>query len=210
MNSLDLRRNILAPELQHLKLEEYVEARYEETISKMPDVLRESKEEGDMKKLFYLNRIWFMQTLLNRKDRMSMANSLEVRVPFADHRLVEYVWNIPWEMKYLNGQEKGLLREALKGLLPDEVRLRKKSPYPKTHNPLYTDLVKMWASQIIEDSRSPILQIIDKNKVRNLINNVTVNEGEKWYGQLMSGPQTLAYLIQVNEWMEELRIKLKV
>ncbi|MCK9907016.1 asparagine synthase C-terminal domain-containing protein, partial [Frankia sp. Cpl3] len=82
-----------------------------------------------------------MNTLLDRKDRMSMAASLEARVPFCDHRLVEYVWNIPWEMKTYQNREKGILRKALEGILPDDVLYRKKSPYPKTHNPAYTDAV---------------------------------------------------------------------
>lgn len=71
--------------------------------------------------------IWFMTTLLDRKDRMSMGASLEVRVPFADHRLVEYVWNIPWEMKMYGNREKGILRKALEGILPEEVLYRKKA-----------------------------------------------------------------------------------
>ena len=89
----------------------------------------------------WLNLNWFMSTLLDRKDRMSMWSGLEVRVPFCDHRLVEYVWNIPWCMKAMNGRRKQVLRDAAEGLLPEDVRTRPKSPYPKTHNPLYEELV---------------------------------------------------------------------
>ena len=97
--------------------------------------------------------IWFMTTLLERKDRMSMSASLEVRVPFADHRLVEYVWNIPWEMKMTGNREKGILRKAMEGLLPDEVLYRKKSPYPKTWNPNYLLAVKDMLSKIVENNK---------------------------------------------------------
>src|SRR5690606_38163792 len=103
------------------------------------------------------NMNWFMATLLERKDRMSMRASLEVRVPFADHRLVEYMWNIPWEMKYFGGMEKGILRKALEGILPHSILYRKKNPYPKTHNPAYMKLVKQMLTSIIENKSSPIL-----------------------------------------------------
>ena len=75
---------------------------------------------------------------------MSMSNSLEVRVPFADYRLVEYAFNIPSSIKLCNNREKGILRKALKGILPYDVINRKKSPYPKTHNPKYTKIVQQW------------------------------------------------------------------
>ncbi|HAN09978.1 MAG TPA: asparagine synthase (glutamine-hydrolyzing) [Clostridiales bacterium] len=209
IKKLDERVEIMSPRFNNIGLTEYVRARYEDTMRRMPLIL-ENDPELERKKMFYINRLWFMQTLLNRKDRMSMRNSLEVRVPFADHRLVEYVWNIPWEMKYLNGQEKGLLREAVKGLLPEEVRLRKKSPYPKTHNPLYTNIVKVWMRQILDDRSSPLLELIDKEKVKNMVDNIDDYGNTPFFGQLMTGPQTLAYLIQVNMWMEEYGVKLKV
>lgn len=105
-----------------------------------------------------------MIILLTRKDRMSMANSLEVRVPFTDKRIVEYAFNIPSNIKLLNDREKGLLRQAFEGYLPQDIIYRKKSPYPKTHNPLYTDLVCKEMSNILQDKTSPILQIIDIKK----------------------------------------------
>jgi asparagine synthetase B (glutamine-hydrolysing) len=85
----------------------------------------------------HLNITRFMPTLLDRKDRMSMAVGLEVRVPYWEHRLVEYVWNVPWRMKSADGREKGLLRRAPAGVSPDDVLYRRKNPYPKTHNPAY-------------------------------------------------------------------------
>ena len=150
-----------------------------------------------------------MLNLLNRKDRMSMANSLEVRVPFADYKIVEYAFNIPNNIKLLNGREKGLLRKSLEGILPEEIIYRKKSPYPKTHNPIYTDMVCNKMNRILSDSSSPILDIIDKNTVKNIVD--TRGEAYKtpWYGQLMSGPQMIAYLIQINNWLKYYKVEIK-
>ena len=162
-----------------------------------------------MREMFYLNIKWFMLTLLNRKDRMSMNNSLEVRVPFADHRLVEYAYNIPNEMKFYKEREKGLLRDAFKTLLPKEIIERKKSPYPKTHNPLYTSLVQQMMMDIIQDKSSPIFQVIDKKIVTDIVK--TKGEAFKapWYGQLMTGPQVIAFLIQFNTWLKEYNVKIE-
>ena len=139
MRSIQERQNLLSEHWRNkLKINEYVMDKYNQTISESPLLEGESKEDTQRRQLFYLNMIWFMTTLLDRKDRMSMGASLEVRVPFADHRLVEYVWNIPWKIKMYGNREKGILRKAFEGILPEEVLYRKKSPYPKTHNPQYT------------------------------------------------------------------------
>ncbi|KPU42731.1 asparagine synthetase [glutamine-hydrolyzing] 3 [Oxobacter pfennigii] len=206
--SLDLRKDILSPELSHLPIEDYVASKYEESIKAVPFLDDDSKEDRRMRELFYLNMKWFMLTLLNRKDRMSMSNSLEVRVPYADYRIVEYSFNIPRSIKLYNGREKGLLRMVLKGILPDDIVERKKSPYPKTHHPLYTKIVKDWANNIINDSTSPILQLIDKNKLNDIINSDGSYHVRPWYGQLLRGPQQIAYFIQINEWMKEYKVKL--
>jgi len=203
------RKQILSKEFNNLPLEDYVAAKYQETLKEMPKLEGESQREQRMRELFYLNLKWFMITLLNRKDRMSMANSLEVRVPYADHRIVEYVWNIPWEMKYCDSIEKGLLRRALKGILPKDVLMRRKSPYPKTHNPAYLKAVQKWMREILQDPTSPILQIVDIDKVTEIVETGGAAFGKPWFGQLMTGPQLIAYLIQVNIWMKEYNIKIK-
>jgi len=163
-----------------------------------------------MRELFYLNIKWFMITLLNRKDRMSMANSLEVRVPFADYRLVEYAFNIPSSIKFYGNREKGILREALRGILPDDIIYRKKSPYPKTHNPKYTKIVQQWMQSILNDKSSPILGLIDKKAIQTLIETGGSSFKAPWFGQLMRGPQLLAYLIQVNEWLKEYKVSIEL
>lgn len=191
-----------------LKVESYVQHVYTQTIKEVPYLQGESVEEARHREMFYLNMVWFMQTLLERKDRMSMGASLEVRVPFADHRLVEYTWNIPWEMKNLGGMEKGLLRKAMDQLLPKEVLYRKKNPYPKTYHPLYTMGVQKWLGEIMKDKNSILHELFERQKLIELIESGGSSFKVPWYGQLMAGPQLLAYLGQIHTWFEHYNIQL--
>lgn len=188
---------------------EYAAGRYEETISEVPVLNGESDLEKRRREMFYLNFTWFMQTLLDRKDRMSMAHGLEVRVPFCDHRLVQYVWNIPWEMKMLGGREKGLLRKSLEGVLPDDVLYRKKSPYPKTHNPSYEIAVKQKLVEILHDPNSPLLPLVNQKLLLSMVKEAS-DLGRPWFGQLMARPQLYAYLIQIDAWLKMYRISIKL
>ncbi|MGM7636123.1 asparagine synthase (glutamine-hydrolyzing) [Bacillus sp. Hm123] len=209
MRSLDEREQLLLPHWQtKLDLKGYVQEKYNETVKETPQLVGESPLEAKRREMFYLNMIWFMTTLLERKDRMSMGASLEVRVPFADHRLVEYVWNIPWEIKMLNGREKGLLRRALEGILPDDVLYRKKSPYPKTHHPEYTKRVKQQLTAIIENKTSPLLELLSKQKMKEIIDTNGSSLKNPWFGQLMTGPQLMAHLIQTNQWLKHYHINI--
>ncbi|MDF2676260.1 MAG: hypothetical protein K0Q97_553 [Bacillota bacterium] len=203
------RSEIINKEFSHLNLQDYVQQKYYETTNKVPKLKGESKEEAKMREMFYLNIKWFMMTLLNRKDRMSMANSLEVRVPFADYRLVQYAFNIPNNIKFYNGREKGLLREALREILPDEIIDRKKSPYPKTHHVYYTQFVQNWMRDIMKNKNAPIYQLIDKQKVTEIIESGGKSFKKPWYGQLMTGPQLIAYFIQINTWMEAFNVRIQ-
>lgn len=203
------RKSLLSKEFSNLPIEEYVNSRYIETLSEVPRLEGETPEEHRMREISYLNIKWFMVTLLNRKDRMSMRNSLEVRVPFADHKIVEYAFNIPWNYKYCDNIEKGLLRRAFRGLLPDEVLYRKKSPYPKTHNPEYLRIVQGWLRVILSDPTSPLLQLIDKQEVIEIVETGGVSFGKPWFGQLMKGPQLIAYLIQIDIWMREYKVEIR-
>ncbi|MEB2282765.1 asparagine synthase (glutamine-hydrolyzing) [Lysinibacillus xylanilyticus] len=191
-----------------LKVESYAQQAYSQTIAEVPYLDGESIEEVRQREMFYLNMVWFMQTLLERKDRMSMGASLEVRVPFADHRLVEYTWNIPWEMKNLDGMEKGLLRKAMQHLLPEEVLYRKKNPYPKTYHPVYTAGVQKWLRGIMEDKNSILHELFERQKLIELIESGGSSFKVPWYGQLMAGPQLLAYLGQIHTWFELYNIQL--
>lgn len=204
--SVDDRTKVLSKELLNIiNPKEYIERRYRETLSEVPVLVGEESTEARRREMFYLNINWFMSTLLERKDRMSMASGLEVRVPFCDHRLVQYVWNIPWDMKMHNGREKGLLRQALKGILPDYIIDRKKSPYPKTHNPSYEKAVTKWLLEILKDSSSYLNQLIDVKVVKSMAEGKS-DYGKPWFGQLMATPQMFAYLIQVDLWFKENKV----
>jgi len=157
------------------------------------------------KEMVVLNIYWFMQTLLDRKDRMSMYNGLEVRVPFCDHRIAEYLYTVPWEMKDHMGREKGLLRAAVEGLLPETVLWRKKSPYPKTHDPHYTALVHSAMEEVLQKSDARLWDIVEKDKLKKLLSD---EQPWPWYGQLMTGPQTVAYFLQLEHWLTHYKVKL--
>ena len=204
--SVEERRTIISKDLRRLDIEGLVQQQYQDTLRRVPRLDGESRREERMRELYFLNVKWFMITLLNRKDRMSMSNSLEVRVPFADYRLVEYLYNVPWEMKYCDNIEKGLLRKALKGLLPEDALYRRKSPYPKTHSPEYTEAVKTTMSEILEDKTSRIHGLVDDRAVRELVETGGESFKKPWYGQLMKGPQLIAYLIQLETWMREYNV----
>lgn len=193
--------------IAELNMEQYIREAYESTIQETPKLTGEDPHEARRREISYLNIKWFMQTLLDRMDRTSMYSGLEARVPFADIRIINYMYNVPWDMKCRNQVEKSLLREAADGLLPAEVLYRKKSPYPKTYDPAYEKKLARALIEVIEDSSSPVLQLVDKNKVYAFIQQKQ-DYGRPWYGQLMAGPQMLAYLLQVNYWMKKYRLSI--
>lgn len=208
--SMEPRKALLKDEILYLlPLEEYAKDAYLNTIHETPKLEGESKIEARRREISYLNLRWFMQTLLDRMDRTSMHCGLEARVPFADPRIVQYLWNVPWELKCLDHQAKGLLRRASKGILPDEVLYRRKNPYPKTYNPGYETLINQRLSDILNDISSPIHQLIDAKKVRQFLKTES-DYGKPWYGQLMAGPQMTAYLLQINYWLKTYHIRLKL
>lgn len=207
--NIDMREKVSSHDLQkQLNPIQYIQDRYQEALSEVPKIPGEGAGEARIREILYLTITRWMPTLLDRKDRMSMAVGLEVRVPFCDHRLVEYVWNIPWDVKQLKGREKGLLREALAGILPDDVLWRKKSPYPKTHNPQYLQATKNLVKNILADKNSPILPLIDVALVNNMLANSQKNSGIPWFGQLMGEAQFYAYLYQINYWLKTYNIQI--
>lgn len=150
-----------------------------------------------------------MQTLLNRMDRTSMFSGLEARVPFADRTLVDYVFNIPWEMKAKDGLVKNILRQASKGLLPDEILFRRKSPYPKTYNPYYENLLAKRLKEVLSDSASPLHSLLDLKQVTQFLDNPK-DYGAPWYGQLMAGPQMIAYLLQIEYFLRKYNVSIRI
>lgn len=187
-------------------MDDYVKEAYEASLAQTPRLDGETGKEARRREISWLNLQWFMQTLLNRMDRTSMRNGLEARVPFADHRIIEYLYNVPWEMKAKDGIVKGLLREAGRGLLPDEILFRKKSPYPKTYDRGYEELLAGRVREILHDSSSPVLLFLDREKTECFLTSPS-DYGKPWYGQLMAAPQMMAYLIQINCWMKEYQVE---
>ena len=204
------RLNILSPELKELlHLPDYVQNSCLKACREINVLPGETAMEQKRRQISYLNIRYFMQTLLNRMDRTSMHSSLEARVPFCDRTLVEYVFNVPWEMKAKNGVVKNLLREAARGLLPDEILFRKKSPYPKTYHPAYETILKERLRERLSDTSSPLLPLLDTSYVTGFLD-APKDYGSPWYGQLMAGPQMLAYLLQIDFWLRHYQISLKL
>jgi len=204
---LEARKVLLKSEfLDYLNMDEYVLETYDKSVSETPRLDSDSPEEARRREISYLNLKWFMQTLLDRMDRTSMFSGLEARVPYADHRIVEYVWNVPWNLKTKDGVVKGLLRECGIDYLPDEVLYRRKSPYPKTYDKNYESLLSNKLTEIMDDKSSPINQFIDKDKTKLFLSSPS-DYGKPWYGQLMAGPQMMAYMIQINYWMKKWNIE---
>lgn len=200
----------LAPRMQWMKdevrdelgLKEFVQKNYEETVSETPYLRGENGSEKRRREISYLNLKWFMMTLLDRMDRASSHCGIEARVPFADYRIVEYVWNVPWNIKYRNSVVKGLLRAAGENFLPNDVLYRKKSPYPKTYNPMYEKMLFERVMDITSDPSAKVNSIIDRKKIEQSCKDKS-DYGKPWYGQLMAGPQMLAYIIQFQYWLDK-------
>ena len=198
--SQEIRRSILKKGILK-RGEDYVLSKYFDTIRRADTLPTDSTVDKRMREMFMLNFNWFMQCLLERKDRCSMYNGLEVRVPFCDYRLVEYAYNMPWQLKAYGKREKGIIRKAFENLLPYDICYRKKSPYPKTHNPEYMKICSEKVKEILNKKDTVLSTLLDYEGVMNIM-----NEPEKisspWYGQLMRAPQIMAYIIQLDYWFE--------
>ena len=209
LDSIDYRNKLLKKELQEkLKLKEFMKTQYDNILKEVP--ITKNKEEQIYKNLFYLNMTYFMPTLLERKDRMTMRGSIEARVPFADTKLIEYLWNLPWEYKFHNNTEKGILRDAYKDLLPKEIVTRKKNPYPKTHNPKYTKIIIKLLKKRLKNKKSILYKIFDKEELNKLVKTKGESFSSPWFGQLMTGPQLLAFLYQLDIWAKKYKIILDI
>ena len=187
--------------------EAFVDSWYRRTLEQTSVRPGLSSLERRMRQMMNLNFTWFMQTLLDRKDRMSMYSGLEVRVPFCDHRIAEYLYSVPWDYKDYQGKEKGLLREAMQGVLPQEVLWRKKSPYPKTWNPAYLEAVSEELKKVLADPAAPLLDVIRADALETLLASGADNP-VPWYGQLMTTPQTIAWFLQLNHWLQTYKVEL--
>ncbi len=202
------RYSFLRPELREIiNPEEFVDKRYRETVSSAHKLEGNSPADSRMKEMTRLNLDWFMQTLLGRKDFMTMYSGVEARVPFCDVSIVEYMYSVPWEYMNYKGREKGLLRKAVEDLLPKEIIFRKKSPYPKTHNPAYMRAVSGLLRETLSDSSAPLLELGDKAALSGLL---SADNPQPWFGQLMTTPQTIAYMLQINYWIKKYNLKVEI
>lgn len=204
--SQDIRKNILKKGVLP-KGEEYVREKYLDTIKHTDKLNSDSKLSSRMREMYVLNYYWFMQCLLERKDRCSMYSGLEVRVPFCDYRIVEYAYNMPWEIKAYDGREKGIVRKAFEDILPKEIAWRKKSPYPKTHNPMYMKICTEKTLDILK-KKTPFVDLLSENGIKNIMQNPE-DISSPWYGQLMKAPQILAYIIELDYWFEKYNINIE-
>jgi len=150
--------------LRRLDLGGYLRDGYAKAVGEIERLDGESDHEWTMRKICYLHLTRMVRFLLDRKDRMSMAVGLEVRVPFCDHRLVEYVYNTPWSLKTFDGKEKSLLRAATRDVLPESVAERKKSPYPQTQDPAYLQALIAQARELMS-SGHPVFELVDRSKL---------------------------------------------
>lgn len=197
-----ISRFMSAEAMEKARPEEYVAARYEEAIAEVPALPGETELEARQREMSYLFITRFLPFMLDRKDRTSSYVGFEVRVPFCDYRLVEYLWNVPYKVKTVDDIEKGILRRALKGYLPDDVLYRRKSAYPTAQHPDYYLAVKRWMKEILADPNSPVLPLIDKKKVETVMDAKTDLDAGKIN-------KLLEYLIQVNTWLKEYGIVIR-
>ncbi|MCM1132337.1 MAG: asparagine synthase (glutamine-hydrolyzing) [Ruminococcus flavefaciens] len=189
---------------EKINAEDFVYSAYRKTADYAEKLPSDDETEYRMREMTQLNFDWFMQNLLDRKDRMSMYSGLEVRVPFCDYRIAEYMYNVKWEYKDYMGREKGLLREAMKDWLPEKVLRRKKSPYPKTHNPAFLEAVSDRLRDIISQP-TPLTELVKRSELERLLLH---GDHVQWYGQLMNLPQTIAFFIQLDCWLRHYKISL--
>ena len=200
--SLELRAGILKRRVREkLDIRDYVRGALSEAISRVEHLPHESAEGRCLRTMQHMCFAFFMANLQERALAMCEHSHLGVLTPFADERLVQYVYNVPWEMKFMGGREKGLLREAAGALLPESLRYRRKSPYPKTCDPAYARIVCGMVQGMLAEKKSPILQLVDARALEKLAASDLSPAQTPWFGQLMAGPQMLAYLWQVNAWL---------
>jgi asparagine synthase (glutamine-hydrolysing) len=191
--------DVLLPDIrERLRPREYIADRYSEAVSEVPWLDGETGQARHLREVFYLALTRWLPALLDRKDRMSMAVGIEVRVPFCDHRLAEYLWNVPWEMKNAGGAVKGLLREAVADLLPHDVVYRPKSAYPTFQDSLYDRHLKARLARLLDDRAAPVFDLVDRGKVRGLL-----ESGAPIPGPWMTG---MAYLISVDDWLRAYKV----
>ncbi|EOG5640820.1 asparagine synthase-related protein, partial [Pseudomonas aeruginosa] len=177
---------------------EYIRARYREALAEVPRLDGEDAAQRRQREVAYLALSRWLPAMLERKDRMSMAVGLEVRVPFCDHRLVEYIWNLPWALKSVAGESKSLLRRALRGHLPQAILERRKSGFPANPDPRYLALLRERVGRLLDDGRSPLFELVDAGRVRQALEQGTPLPSPRASASPTAG---LAYLLNLDRWL---------
>jgi asparagine synthase (glutamine-hydrolysing) len=196
---------ILNEDLQReLDIPGYRAESYRQALDEVPRLPGESGVERRMREISYLHLTRFVQILLDRKDRMSMAVGLEVRVPFCDHRLVEYVFNAPWAMKTFDGHEKSLLRAASEDILPRSVLDRRKSPYPSTQDPSYEQALRVETARLLDRGDIAATSLIDLDKIRVILEQPMSDDSPPGTRASLDG------LLEFNQWIEDYQLQIKV
>jgi asparagine synthase (glutamine-hydrolysing) len=203
--SLDMRLSLFNEGVVRPKEgKDFVGGVFRSCFDECPKLEGESAQERKLRQIGYASMQYFMHSLLERKDRMSMASAVEVRVPFADHRIAEYVFNIPWSIKRRGEVPKAVLRDAMEGILPARILDRRKSPYPKTHNPRYEEIVTGMIKDRLADKSSVLHELLRKD----VLDDLGRLESVTWFGQLMAKPQLIAYLIQLDYWFRHYKVEM--
>ncbi|MEG0092759.1 MAG: asparagine synthase (glutamine-hydrolyzing) [Erysipelotrichaceae bacterium] len=202
------RISLLHDDIKKYNYQKYLEDEYQKSIKNVKFLETDSTDDKLARIHTTLCLHWFMQTLITRQNCMANNCGLNIRTPFSDHRILDYVYNIPWEIKYLLGEEKGILRKAFEDILPDAIVHRKKNPFPKTHNPLYTKLIIEKMLVVYQNPKSILHKLFDDDKLKALIHSGGSDFPYPWYGQLMSGPQLLSYLYQIDAWATHYNIEI--
>ncbi|WXA89845.1 asparagine synthase (glutamine-hydrolyzing) [Pendulispora rubella] len=184
---------------------EYAHDSYRRSLGEVPKLGQDTREDARIREVAYLALTRWLPALLDRKDRMSMASGLEVRVPFCDHRLVEYLWNVPWSMKTAGDMEKGLLRRAVRDLLPAQIVHRRKSAFPANPHPGYVRSLRERVDELLLDVNAPVFDLVDRVEVRRRL-----NAGEPLPSPRASSSQTagLNFLLNVNSWLRTYRVRI--
>ena len=201
-SDISFRKSFLNKSLQSkINIESFIKSCIDESMKSSPKYFGDDEQENNIRQLFFVNMQYFMKNLLIRCE--TMGQGLDIRMPFADRELIEYVWNVPWKVKNYNNYEKSLLRGSFKGLLEDDCLWRKKSPYPKTFNPKYTETIQGLLKTELKNS--PLNEIIDMDVLKGYID-APQSITKPWFGQLLTGPQLLAYFLQMHYWLVEYNI----